>query len=331
MEVIKNLLIRFRQSGVLLLIGFFLIIYIAFGLIYWQQGSQQRKLEEQIASINIIIVKPLPSAEKLQAEYDEVNSFLAPMTDSDAIAKLVGIAKENGIDISQSADKLRVPSAKPREEKVGEGTYQVLSFKNIYVQGGYDNVMAFISDLDSGKTLKTMVLKKVDIKQIELKTEGEEAVSKTEFHNVSSAVVALMTANELITIPMPINFAGGVGVNDMTAFPDSLSNVAGGDKVTDPEGYHYADATDKAGYTLYGHDITGSDAGNPNPNQVDVNYVTMSETSYYYTCESDGTIRQFDGPDVATAKEYFSGERVKTETVATLDVDLYTKLGGDSL
>ena len=177
MEVIKNLLIRFRQSGVLLLIGFFLIIYIAFGFVYFQQGSQQKELEEQVAKVSGIVAKPLASKEKLQADYDKVNSALVSITDSsDAIAKLVGIAEKSGIDISPDSDKLIVPSAAVREEKVGGGTYQVFSFKNISVQGSYDNVMAFISDIDSGETpeTKTMVLKKVTINQIEVKGEGEE-------------------------------------------------------------------------------------------------------------------------------------------------------------
>ena len=177
MEDIKNLLIRFRQSGVLLFIGFLLIIYIAFGFVYWQQSSKQGELEEQTAQISLIVAKPLASKEKLQADYDKVNSALVSITDSsDAIAKLVGIAEKSGIDISPDSDKLIVPSAAVREEKVGGGTYQVFSFKNISVQGSYDNVMAFISDLDSGETpeTKTMVLKRVTINQIEVKGEGEE-------------------------------------------------------------------------------------------------------------------------------------------------------------
>lgn len=178
MEAIKNLLNRFRQSAVLVLIGFFLIIYIAFGLIYWQQGSQQRELEEQTTNISLVLIKKLPSDEKLRAEYDEVNLALA-MTDSDAIAILVGIAEKSGIDTDPDSDKLVIPSTKPREEKVGGGSYQVFSFKNISVQGDYSNVMAFISDLDSGKTQETMVLKRVDIRQIEVKGEGEEE-TKTE-------------------------------------------------------------------------------------------------------------------------------------------------------
>ena len=110
----------------------------------------------------------------MQADYDEVNSALAPMTASDAIAIIVGIAEQSGIDVAPASDKLIVPSAAVREEQVGGGTYQVFSFKNVSAQGSYDSVMAFISDLDSGETQATMVLKRVDIRQIEVKGEGEE-------------------------------------------------------------------------------------------------------------------------------------------------------------
>ena len=174
MEALRNLLIRFRQSGVLLFIGFILIIYVAFGLVYGQQNLKQKDLEEQNAKISLIVDKPLASKEKLQAEYDEVNLSLAPITDSDAIAMLVGIADRSGIDVTPDSDKLSVPSAAVREEKVGGGTYQVFSFKNLIAQGSYENVMAFISDLDSGTTQETLVLKRVDIRQVEVQDEGEE-------------------------------------------------------------------------------------------------------------------------------------------------------------
>jgi len=180
MEVLKNLLIRFRQSGVLLLIGIFLIIYIAFGLVYWQQSSKQRGIEKQIADINLVLAKPLSSAEELRAGYDEANSALTSIIDSgDAIAILVRIAEKSGINTDPDSDKLIVPSAAVGEEKVGGGTYQVLSFKNISVQGDYVSVMAFISDLDSGETQETLVLKRVDIRRIEVTGEGEE-VTRTE-------------------------------------------------------------------------------------------------------------------------------------------------------
>jgi len=133
---------------------------------------------------------------------------------------------------------------------------------------------------------------------------GEEEARRTEFHNVSSAVIALMTDNNISTIPNPEDSVGGTATNDMTAFPDSSSAASSDDKKTDPEGYAYDATNDKDGYILYGHDITGNTSGDPNPNQTDVNYVSMTETTYYYTCEEDGTIRQWDGSDVSTATEY---------------------------
>ena len=175
MEGIKNLLLRFRQSGTLVLIGFFVIIYIAFGFVYWQQNSQQKELEDNSVKVAIIVNKPLPSMEKLQAEYNEANFSLAPVTDSDAIAILVSVAEKSGIDTNPDNNKLRIPSALGREERVGGGTYKIWSFRNVSVQGDYDSVMAFVSDLDSGLTQETMVLKRVDIRQVEVQvvSEGE--------------------------------------------------------------------------------------------------------------------------------------------------------------
>ncbi|MFC1925942.1 type II secretion system protein [Chloroflexota bacterium] len=136
---------------------------------------------------------------------------------------------------------------------------------------------------------------------------GEEEARRAEKHNVESAIVALMTENGLSDIPNAKDYTGGVAVQTMTTFPDSTSDDTGGDKLRDPSGelYDYVDATspDSVGYLLYGHDIDASDGA-----EVDdgtrVNYVTMTKTKYYYTCESDGTIRQWDGPDPATATEY---------------------------
>jgi len=189
MEVIKNLLLRFRQSGTLVLVGFFVIIYIAFGFVYWQQGSEQKGLEEQTAKISVIVTKKLPDKKELQAKYDDANRVLT-MTDVEssddenitmdakAIAILVAIAEKSGIDINPDNDKLRIPPTKVSEAKVGEGKYQVFSFVNIYAQGDYDSVMAFISDLDSGVTQETMVLTKVDVRQIEIPVVREEVVGE---------------------------------------------------------------------------------------------------------------------------------------------------------
>jgi len=112
---------------------------------------------------------------------------------SEAIAIIVGIAEQNGIDVAPDSDKLIVPSAAVSQKKVGGGTYQVFSFKNISVQGSYDSVMAFISDLDLGETQQTMVLTRITINQVEVKVEGEEATEGEEEVEIGTRIEAKAT------------------------------------------------------------------------------------------------------------------------------------------
>ncbi len=326
MEIIKNLITRFRRIGVLLLIGLILIIYIAFGFIYLQQGAQQEELKEQNTKLTLVVSRPVPSVEKLQAEYEEINQALAPMTDSAAITMLVGIAEQSGIDISEASGKFRVPTASVRKVNVGGGTYQVLTFSSIRVQGDYESVTAFISDLDSGKTLKTMVLTGVTTSEVEVAFTGEEADRRTEFRTVVSAVINMMDDNALSEIPNPMSFAGGVAANITGDDPATAVTVEGFPDVTTTaaeKGYS-GNVTPRDGYVLYGHDKISTD----NTTQFEtVSYITTLTTKYYYTCEADGTVRQFDGANVATSTEYVGSEAFKIEVVVTVDVDIYIKPG----
>lgn len=192
----ENLIDRLRRMGLLFLIGFLVIIYFALGFLYFQQGTKQTELEEQIAKLNITVSKKLPSNEKMLAEYDEINDSLSPMSVETALDIIVGIASESGIDVALDGDKFRIPPTTIREEKVGNGSYQVLSFKSIHVQGSDDSVMAFISVLDSGETLKTMVLKRVAIHQVEIKIESEGEEEETITETVASLDVDIYTKSE---------------------------------------------------------------------------------------------------------------------------------------
>ena len=332
----ENLLARLRHMGVLFLIGFLLIIYIAFGALYLQQGTQQRELNDQTSKLSLILARPLPSAEELQAECDNVTSLLA-MTDIEvsddkamdtkAIELLVGIAEGSGIDIDESVSKFSVPKVTFSQAKVGGGSYQLLSFSGIRVQGDYDNVMAFISDLDSGETLKTMVLRTVATSQIEVQCTGEEGDRRVEFRNVLSKVMEMMEMmedNGLSEIPNPMNFAGDIATNLMGDDPDTAVDVEGFPDITTTaadKGYT-GTGSPRDGYVLYEHDLIDPDNTD---NFTTVSYITTLTTKYYYTCEADGTERQFDGADVVTATEYVSSGESKIEIVATLSVDIYTK------
>lgn len=190
------LLARFRHSAALIIIGFFLIIYIALGFLYYQQGAQQKEFEEQIARLSLVAAKKLPDITKLQAEYDKVNVFLAPITDSKVLATLVDEAKQSGINVDPESGKLSIPPPTVSEKKVGDGSYQVLSFRNISVQGDYNRVMAFISALDSGETLDTMVLTltRITTRQVEVIVEGiVEGEEETKTETVATLDVDIYT------------------------------------------------------------------------------------------------------------------------------------------
>ncbi|MFC1978101.1 hypothetical protein ACFLWS_07580 [Chloroflexota bacterium] len=346
MEVVKGLIIRLRHTGVLFVIGVIVITYIALGFLYWQQGGLQRKHEREAARLSAILAKPLPSIDKLQAEYEEVNLALAPKTIVDmantyielesasfddisdikvaAIVVLVGIAAENGIDVDETSGNFYVPMAAARKVNMGGGLYEILSFSGVRVQGDYDNVMAFISDLDSGKTLNTMVLKTVATSEVETVFAGEESSRRAEYRSVASAVEAMIDGNGLAEIPNPMSFAGGVATNLMGDDPDTGETIEGfPDITTTPAQRGYSgNATLRGGYVLYKHDKISTD----NTTQFEtVSYLDTLITSYYYTCEADGTVRQFDGAAVATATEYLSSVASKGGLTATVDVDIYTR------
>ena len=122
---------------------------------------------------------------------------------------------------------------------------------------------------------------------------GEKEAKDTEFANIQAAVHAMMVDNEIASLPHPI--ATGSQTNDMAAFPDATS-AAGtvGEKETDPLGHGYVVTTDKDGYILYGHDISGSEVADPNPDQTDVNYVATQITSYWYWVDAAGPVHQED-------------------------------------
>jgi len=323
-EILKKVLARFWPSGALFLGGFFLIIYVALGILFLQQGVQQKEFSKEIIKLNAVLAKPLPSTEELRAEYEEANRALAPMTDQAAIGIIVGIAEKNGIDTNPDSGKFRVPQATLKGVRMGGSNYQVLSFSNIHVQGDYNSVMAFISDLDSGKTLKTMVLNKVVASGEEVMFTDEEAYRRAEFREVITAVIEMMDDNALSKIPNPMNFAGGVATNLMGDDPDTEEAVEGFPDITTTAivKLYTGTGSPRDGYVLRRHDKISTD----DTTQFEtVNYITMLTTKYYYTCEADGTVRQFDGADVFTATEYLGSAESNIQTSATVDVDIYTK------
>ncbi|MFC1931898.1 hypothetical protein ACFLXJ_06870 [Chloroflexota bacterium] len=145
-------------------------------------------VSKPLPSVSKPLPSVVPSTEKLYAEYDEVNLSLAPLEISEALDKVVGIAEENGINVDPRSQMFNIPPpSPPGERKIGENTYQVLALRDIKVKGSHESVMAFISDLDSRKTLRTMVLTRVSISQIEVDSKIETcAIVDVDIYTIES-------------------------------------------------------------------------------------------------------------------------------------------------
>ncbi|MBA7573127.1 hypothetical protein ES708_14922 [subsurface metagenome] len=141
---------------------------------------------------------------------------------------------------------------------------------------------------------------------------GEEEARRVEYNTVRLGVTALMVENGLADIPDPSHlFAGDVATNDMSEFPDTTATLLtkGADAIfaTAALGAGY---TEVLGYLLYGNQIVIDvdrdgeyDVGVDSINTV--NTVSTNPLTYYYTCEADGTIHQFNMADLT------SGDKVE--------------------
>ena len=121
---------------------------------------------------------------------------------------------------------------------------------------------------------------------------GEDEARRTEFHDISTAVTALLTENNLSSLPNPVSANTApctTGTQDMSAYPDTVSNAGGADNTNDPDSNAYG-ANDKDGYLLHSHDLTGN-------NVLDttlINYINFDNTTFCYTIVTNGTVRQYD-------------------------------------
>ena len=116
---------------------------------------------------------------------------------------------------------------------------------------------------------------------------GEEEAKETEYANIQSAVISMMTDNKLSQLPAGTFVTSGSETNDMGAFPSDA--VCATDKLLDPDGVAYTVTTDKDGYILYQHDIIADGAQTGL-----VNYVATQTTSYWYYVDANGTVYQED-------------------------------------
>jgi prepilin-type N-terminal cleavage/methylation domain-containing protein len=115
---------------------------------------------------------------------------------------------------------------------------------------------------------------------------GETEAADTEFSNVQTAVISMMTDNNLSELPSGYVDGTVIAATDnMSLFPHSTA-ACGTVKLTDPDGGSYT-ASDKDGYILYQHDISAD-----NSTATTVNYVATEQTKGTYYVDAYGTVYQ---------------------------------------
>ena len=130
---------------------------------------------------------------------------------------------------------------------------------------------------------------------------GTEEARLTEFHDVSTAVILLMTHNQLFFIPNPVTGKTApctVGTQVLSEFPDVDSDNgqgAGNDggKEVDIFGNPFvftgpSAGRDGQGYVLYDHDAVGGDG-----TAALFDYLYPLNATYCYTADGDGTVHQY--------------------------------------
>jgi type IV pilus assembly protein PilA len=116
---------------------------------------------------------------------------------------------------------------------------------------------------------------------------GETEAADTEFSNVQTAVISMMTDNNLSELPTGYVDGTVIAATDnMSLFPHSTA-VCGTVKLTDPDGDSYVNGQDKDGYILYKHDIAAD-----NSTATTVNYVATEQTKGTYYVDAYGTVTQ---------------------------------------
>jgi prepilin-type N-terminal cleavage/methylation domain-containing protein len=118
---------------------------------------------------------------------------------------------------------------------------------------------------------------------------GEDEAADTEFTNIQSAVVAMMTDNELEQLPNPVDGTAYAATGNMSLFPDR--SICETDKMSGPTQAggraNYTLSGDKDYYILYQHDIYADGAANET-----VNYVATEMCKGTYTVDASGTVKQ---------------------------------------
>ncbi len=156
-----------------ILLGFFLIVSIGLGIVYFQQRQAQRALDAQITQLRGVISSRVVISAELEARYEEAGQAVpTELATEDVVLAVNSIAEANGFDVSFTSKEVTISSAGTRKERIQGTDYQVMLF-NMTIVGEYGKVVDAILDLDSMPTLKTMAIEGLNIEIGQYETKAQ--------------------------------------------------------------------------------------------------------------------------------------------------------------
>ncbi|MFC2058870.1 hypothetical protein ACFLTS_04415 [Chloroflexota bacterium] len=153
----NEILFRIKRVWVPIVIGLFLIIYVAIGIRYYQQGSEQTELEDEIFQVSRIAIQSKESAKELEDKVELIRSIIpaSDLKETDVYQLILTIAEQAGV---LPDGDVKINFRTEGQKKIGSGTYKTLSF-SLTANGSYNAIRQFVEVLDHESTdLATTVL-----------------------------------------------------------------------------------------------------------------------------------------------------------------------------
>jgi len=171
-----------RTAWLVLGIGIFVIVLATLYTVYSRQSSEQEELKKSLAGAGAQLPRLISQREALESQLTEQQSKLAEAqsllsTAQASFPKLPASIEYDEVlsEIAHdySLEVMSMAAAEPREKKVGDVTYIVISFE-VEVRGEVNSMLGMVNAIATDERLTSAGVELVNIKVPQAATEGEE-------------------------------------------------------------------------------------------------------------------------------------------------------------
>ena len=164
----NELLTRFKGIWIPLVIGLFLITFIAIGIRYYQQSSEQSELREDISLVSRIASEATRNLKEWEDRSKLVQEIIpaSDLKETDVYAMILNLASETKVQ------SVKITFKSEGQKNILGTVYRTISF-SLTAEGSYNAIQNFLKALDQEPTeLEVLVLNPDQAKRATLVIEG---------------------------------------------------------------------------------------------------------------------------------------------------------------